>query len=56
MLHGVTVSTSDSESGSGGSSPSGAVYMEFVAERLRRKFVALVNAGSNPVKLPEMVG
>ena len=26
--------------------------MEFVAERLRRKFVALVNAGSNPVKLP----
>ena len=56
MLYGVTVSTSDSESGSGGSSPSGAVYMEFVAERLRRKFVALVNAGSNPVKLPEMVG
>ena len=52
MLHGVTVSTSDSESGSGGSNPSGAVYMEFVAERLRRKFVALVNAGSNPVKLP----
>ena len=31
-------------------------FMEFVAERLRRKFVALVNAGSNPVKLPEMVG
>ena len=27
-------------------------FMEFVAERLRRKFVALVNAGSNPVKLP----
>ena len=26
--------------------------MEFVAERLRRKVVALVNAGSNPVKLP----
>ena len=26
--------------------------MEFVAERLRRKFVALVYAGSNPVKLP----
>ncbi len=46
----------DSGSGGGGSSPSGAVYMEFVAERLRRKFVALVNAGSNPVKLPEMVG
>ena len=42
----------DSGSGGGGSSPSGAVYMEFVAERLRRKFVALVNAGSNPVKLP----
>ena len=81
MLYGVTVSTSDSESGSGGSNPSGAttlelwqtwcngsipdsgsggggsnpsgaVYMEFVAERFRRKFVALVNAGSNPVKLP----
>ena len=30
--------------------------MEFVAERFRRKVVALVNAGSNPVKLPEMVG
>ena len=42
----------DSGSGGGGSNPSGAVYMEFVAERLRRKFVALVNAGSNPVKLP----
>ena len=27
-------------------------HMEFVAERLRRKFVALVYAGSNPVKLP----
>lgn len=26
--------------------------MEFVAEWLRRQFVALVNAGSNPVKLP----
>ena len=26
--------------------------MEFVAERFRRKVVALVNAGSNPVKLP----
>ena len=26
--------------------------MEFVAERLRRKFVALVYAGSNPIKLP----
>ena len=25
--------------------------MEFVAERFRRKFVALVYAGSNPVKL-----
>ena len=49
------VSTSDSGSGGGGSNPSG-VYMEFVAERFRRKFVALVNAGSNPVKLPEMVG
>ena len=46
----------DSGSGGGGSSPSGAVYMEFVAERLRRKFVALVYAGSNPVKLPETVG
>ena len=46
----------DSGSGGVGSSPSGAVYMEFVAERFRRKFVALVNAGSNPVKLPEMVG
>ena len=56
MLYGVTVSTSDSGSEGGGSNPSGAVYMEFVAERLRRKFVALVNAGSNPVKLPEMVG
>ena len=52
MLYSVTVSTSDSGSGSGGSNPSGAVYMEFVAERLRRKFVALVYAGSNPVKLP----
>ena len=52
MLYGVTVSTSDSGSEGGGSSPSGAVYMEFVAERLRRKFVALVYAGSNPVKLP----
>ena len=30
--------------------------MEFVAERFRRKVVALVYAGSNPVKLPEMVG
>ena len=46
----------DSGSGGGGSNPSGAVYMEFVAERFRCKFVALVNAGSNPVKLPEMVG
>ena len=27
--------------------------MEFVAERFRRKFVALVYAGSNPVKLPK---
>ena len=27
-------------------------YMEFVAERFRRKVVALVYAGSNPVKLP----
>ena len=27
--------------------------MVFVAERLRRKFVALVNAGSNPVKHPK---
>ena len=26
--------------------------MEFVAERFRRKVVALVYAGSNPVKLP----
>ena len=26
--------------------------MEFVAERFRRKFVALVYTGSNPVKLP----
>ena len=39
-------------SGGGGSNPSGAVYMEFVAEWFRRKFVALVYAGSNPVKLP----
>ena len=46
----------DSGSGGGGSSPSGAVYMEFVAEWFRRKFVALVYAGSNPVKLPETVG
>ena len=45
------VSTSDSGSGGGGSNPSG-VYMEFVAERFRRKVVALVYAGSNPVKLP----
>lgn len=29
--------------------------MEFVAERFRRKFVALVYAGSNPVKLPKKV-
>ena len=43
-------------SGGGGSNPSGAVYMEFVAEWFRRKFVALVYAGSNPVKLPETVG
>ena len=42
----------DFGSGGGGSSPSGAVYMEFVAERLRRKFVALVYAGSNPVEHP----
>ena len=42
----------DFGSGGGGSSPSGAVYMEFVAEWFRRKFVALVYAGSNPVKLP----
>ena len=28
--------------------------MEFVAERFRRKFVALVYAGSNPVKLPRV--
>ena len=46
----------DSGSGGGGSNPSGAVYMEFVAEWFRRKFVALVYAGSNPVKLPETVG
>ena len=46
----------DFGSGGGGSSPSGAVYMEFVTEWFRRKFVALVYAGSNPVKLPEMVG
>ena len=52
MLYGVTVSTSDSGSEGGGSNPSGAVYMEFVAEWFRRKFVALVYAGSNPVKLP----
>ena len=56
MLYSVTVSTSDSGSGGGGSNPSGAVYMEFVAEWFRRKFVALVYAGSNPVKLPETVG
>ena len=49
------VSTSDSGSGGGGSNPSG-VYMEFVAERFRRKVVALVYAGSNPVKLPKLVG
>ena len=42
----------DFGSGGGGSSPSGAGYMEFVAEWFRRKFVALVYAGSNPVKLP----
>ena len=30
--------------------------MEFVAERFRRKVVALVYAGSNPVKLPKLVG
>ena len=42
----------DFGSGGGGSNPSGAVYLEFVAEWFRRKFVALVNAGSNPVKLP----
>ena len=46
----------DFGSGGGGSNPSGAGYMEFVAERFRHKFVALVNAGSNPVKLPETVG
>ena len=46
----------DSGSGGGGSNPSGAVYMEFVAEWFRLKFVALVYAGSNPVKLPETVG
>ena len=46
----------DFGSGGGGSNPSGACYMEFVAERFRRKVVALVNAGSNPVKLPEKVG
>ena len=46
----------DSGSGGGGSNPSGAGYMEFVAEWFRRKFVALVYAGSNPVKLPETVG
>ena len=42
----------DFGSGGGGSNPSGACYMEFVAERFRRKVVALVYAGSNPVKLP----
>lgn len=46
----------DSGSGGGGSNPSRAVYMEFVAEWFRRKFVALVYAGSNPVRLPETVG
>ena len=56
LLYGVTVSIPDSGSGGGGSNPSGAVYMEFVAEWFRRKFVALVYAGSNPVKLPETVG
>ena len=30
--------------------------MEFVAEWFRRKFVALVYAGSNPAKLPMKVG
>ena len=30
--------------------------MEFVAEWLRRKFVALVDTGSNPARLPQMVG
>ena len=53
---GCNGSIPDFGSGGGGSNPSGAVYMEFVAEWFRRKFVALVYAGSNPVKLPETVG
>ena len=52
LLYGVIGSIPDFGSGGGGSSPSGAGYMEFVAEWFRRKFVALVYAGSNPVKLP----
>ena len=52
QLHGVIGSMPDFGSGGGGSNPSGACYMEFVAERFRRKVVALVYAGSNPVKLP----
>ena len=30
--------------------------MESVAEWLRRKFVALVYIGSNPARLPQIVG
>ena len=49
-------STADFGSAGGGSNASGACYMEFVAQQVERQVVALVVAGSKPVKLPRMVG
>ena len=46
----------DFGSGGDGSNPSGAGYMEFVAQLVEHQIVALVVAGSKPVKLPKTVG
>ena len=45
-------STADFGSAGGGSNPSGACYMEFVAQLVERQNVDLMVAGSKPVKLP----
>ena len=45
-------STADFGSAGGGSNPSGACYMEFVAQLVERQVVALVVMGSIPIKLP----